>query len=704
MNHVESKQNHIELNNEVLKTNPETGFFSLEKDKEAALAFKNVAFSRTLHFPNEIERIQYMIENDYYYRDLLKQYTLEQIEELHRILYSYQFEFQSYMAISKFYKDYVLRTNDRKTYLENYEQHIAIVALYLAQGDYERAVRDAIQMILQKVQPATPTFMNAGRARRGEMISCFLIEMDDSLNSIGFNIDQSMQLSKIGGGVAINLSKLRARQEAIKGIDGAASGPIPVSKLLEDAFNYADQLGQRKGAGAAYLNIFHQDVIEFLDTKKIAADEKSRLQSLSIGLIAEKIFFDLAERNEDMYVFAPHTVHKAYGVHLDDMDLDAMYYELLGNPDVKKKKLDLTARELLTKIAQIQLESGYPYFMFKTNANEQHALKELGRVKMSNLCTEIFQIQEASVINDYGQEDEIKYDVNCTLASLNMVPVMEGKDMKTPVFAAMDMLTSVSDITELYNNPAIQKAKEEIHAVGLGAMNLNGYLAKNNIRFEAAETKDLVRTFFMMMNYYSLMRSAEIAKERGIVFKGFEKSEYANGNYFQKYLIEDFSPRTEQVKELFAGMPIPTIEDWYNLMLFVQTYGLYHAYRLAIAPTQSISYIQNSTSSVMPVVDVIERRKYANATTVYPMPYLTPETYYSYKSAYDMNQLNVIDVIAEIQPHVDQGISTILYVNSDVGTNELARYYIYAQKKGLKSLYYTRTRNLQVDECLACAV
>jgi ribonucleoside-diphosphate reductase alpha chain len=285
-----------------------------------------------------------------------------------------------------------------------------------------------------------------------------------------------------------------------------------------------------------------------------------------------------------------------------------------------------------------------------------------------------------------------------------MVPVIEGGDIKGPVFAGMDMLTSVSDITSLENNPAIDKARQELHAVGLGAMNLNGLLAKNNIRFEDEETKDLVRTFFMMMNYYSIMRSAEIAQERGIVFAGFEHSEYANGNYFEKYITEEFFPRTEKIQEMFAGIEIPTIADWMNLKAFVQTHGLYHAYRLAIAPTQSISYIQNSTSSVMPVVDVIERRKYANATTVYPMPYLNEESYYAYKSAYDMNQLNVIDVIAEIQPHIDQGISTILYVNSDVATNELARYYIYAQKKGLKSLYYTRTRNLQVDECLACSV
>ena len=570
--------NHVELNNEVLKTNPETGFFWLEKDKEAAKVFLETVKEKTLHFPTESERIEYMLDADYYYKELLEQYTLEQIEELHHILYSYQFEFQSYMAVSKFYKDYALRSDDRTTYLENYEQHIAIVALYLAEGNFERAKRDAIEMIKQRVQPATPTFLNAGRSRRGEMISCFLLEMDDSLNSIGFNINQSMQLSKIGGGVAINLSKLRARQEAIKGIEGAASGPIPVAKLLEDAFSYADQLGQRKGAGAAYLNIFHQDVIEFLDTKKIAADEKSRLQSLSIGLIAENIFFDLAERNEDMHVFAPHSVHKEYGIHLDDMNLDEMYYELLNNPNVSKKKLDVSARELLGKIAQVQLESGYPYFMFKSNANIHHALKQLGDIKMSNLCTEIFQLMETSTINDYGVEDVIRYDVNCTLASLNIVPVMdEPSEFESAVASGMDILTSVSDISKLENAPAIEKAKEDMHAVGLGAMNLHGFLAKNHIQYESEETKDFVRTFFMMLNFYSLKRSAEIAIEKGIVFKGFEHSEYANGNYFDKYLLIDYRPQTDTVKALFKGAVIPGPAEWTWLKQFVQTNGLYHA-------------------------------------------------------------------------------------------------------------------------------
>ncbi|MBE5105586.1 class 1b ribonucleoside-diphosphate reductase subunit alpha [Bacillus thuringiensis] len=692
---------HIELNNEI--TQMQDGFYQLHKDKEALEVFMEEARANTVHFNSVAERMEYMKEHDYYY-NVLDEYSLEEVEEVYNIAYGENFEFQSYMAASKFYKDYALKTNDQKQYLESYEDRVAIVSLYLGRGDVAKAKQFASMIVKQNYQPATPTFLNAGRSRRGEMVSCFLLEMDDSLNSIGFNINTAMQLSKIGGGVALNLSKLRARGEQIKGIENAASGVVPVMKLLEDSFSYANQLGQRKGAGAVYLNIFHWDIIEFLDTKKINADEKSRIQSLSIGIIVPSKFFELAEKNEPFHVFAPYTVYKEYGKHLDDIDIDEMYDELMSNPKVKKKPLDISARDMLIKIAMIQLESGYPYLMFKSNANNQHPLKDIGTVKMSNLCTEIFQLQETSEINDYGTDDIIRRDINCNLGSLNIVNVMENKEIREAVHAGMEALTAVSDMTIIPNAPTVKKANDELHSVGLGAMNLHGYLAKNKIAYESAEAKEFARTFFMMLNYYSIEKSMEIAKEKGETFKDFDKSDYANGTYFEKYETTDYSPLTEKVQQLFEGIHIPTKEDWTSLKEQVQKNGLYNSYRLAIAPTQSISYVQNATSSVMPIVSQIESRTYANATTYYPMPYLSKDTFWYYKSSYDMNQFKLIDLIAEVQEHIDQGISTILYVNSDISTRELARYYIYAHKKGLKSLYYTRTRKLSVEECVACTV
>ncbi|MFD0962201.1 class 1b ribonucleoside-diphosphate reductase subunit alpha [Paenibacillus chungangensis] len=692
---------HIELNNELMQRG-EDGFYQLEKDKEAVLAFMAEVDEKSMKFDSLREKLDYLIDNDYY-DNVYDKYTYEQIEAVYNLTASSNFQFQSYMAASKFYKDYALKSNDKKMYLEQYADRVAIVALHLGEGNIDKALSIAEAMIQQRLQPATPTFLNAGKSRRGEMVSCFLLEMDDSLNSINYVLGTCMQLSKIGGGVAVNLSKLRGRGEPIKGVAGAAKGIMPVLKLMEDAFSYADQMGQRKGSGAGYYNIFGWDVLEFLDCKKINADEKSRIKTLSIGLIIPNKFYELAAENKPLVVFGPHSVHKAYGVHLDDMDMDTMYEELLANEAVTKKTV-MNAREMLTKIASIQLESGYPYIMNKSNANEVHALKDIGNVKMSNLCTEIFQLQETTEINDYGYDDIIRRDISCNLASLNIVNVMELGKVKDSVHVGIDALTTVTDLSKIDNAPGVRKANEELHSVGLGAMNLNGYLAKNRIAYESEEARDFASVFFMMMNFYSLEKSMEIAKERGVTFKDFERSEYAKGTYFTRYMETDFRPKTDRVKELFQGMDVPSPEDWTQLKAKVQKHGLYHAYRLAIAPTQSISYIQNATSSVMPIVEHIETRTYANSTTYYPMPYLSQENFFYYKSAYNIDQFKLIDLVAEISQHVDQGISTVLHVNSNVTTRELARFYIYAAKKGLKSLYYTRTKRLSVEECTSCAV
>lgn len=692
---------HIELNN-MLMQRDEDGFFSLDKDREAVEAFMEEVSRKSVRFASTAEKVRYMIDNDFY-ENVLDTYTMEQIEEIYHIAHQYRFEFPSYMAASKFYTDYALKSDDRSLYMEHFPDRVAIVALHLARGDMDAARSLTESMMERRLQPATPTFLNAGKSRRGEMVSCFLLELDDSLNSINYGIGTCMQLSKIGGGVAVNLSKLRGRGEPIKGVEGAAKGIMPVLKLMEDAFSYADQMGQRKGSGAGYYNIFGWDVIEFLDSKKINADEKSRLKTLSIGLIVPDKFYKLAEQNEPLHVFAPFSVYRAYGKHLDDMDMDEMYDTLMADDRVRKKAV-MGARDMLVKIATIQLESGYPYMMNRSNANRAHALKDIGTIKMSNLCTEIFQLQETSEIGDYGQSDIIRRDISCNLASLNIANVMERKKIRESVHEGMIALTAVSDMTHISNAPGVAKANRELHSVGLGAMNLHGFLAKNSIAYDSGEAIEFARAFFMAMNFHSIEKSMDIAREKSVVFEGFEKSEYAKGTYFDRYVENDYRPVSDKIKKLFEGIDLPTPQDWQELKEDVSKHGLYHAYRLAIAPTQSISYIQNATSSVMPIVEPIETRTYANSTTYYPMPYMNRDNFFYYKSAYNMDQFKVIDLIAEIQTHVDQGISTVLHVNSDVTTRQLARFYIYAAKKGLKSLYYTRTNRLSVEECVSCSV
>lgn len=691
----------IQLNNEIMVQ--KDGKFQFNKDHDAAKSyFIDYVNQNTVFFHNLEEKIHYLIENDYYERELFDNYACKDIKKLYEYLYSKKFRFPSFMSAFKFYNNYAMRTNDDTKFLERYEDRLAVVSLFLANGDINKAFGYAELLITQEYQPATPTFLNAGKKRRGELVSCFLLEVNDSMNSIGFSINSALQLSKIGGGVSLNLSKIRGAGEKIKGLDGKASGVLPVMKLFEDAFSYANQLGQRDGSGVVYLNVFHSDIHEFLDTKKINSDEKIRMKTLSLGVVAPNKFFELVEHDKDMYLFYPHTVYQAYGKHLDDMDFTEMYDELVDNPKVRKKKI--VARDLILKIAQIQMESGYPYIMFVDNTNEYHALKEIGRVKFSNLCSEIAQLSEVSTIHDYGIEDEIKRDISCNLGSLNIVNVMKNKRMRDTVHRAMDALTEVTDRSNIRIVPSVAKANHELHSVGLGAMNLHGYLAKNKITYESKEARDFVRAFFMMVNFYSLERSMLIAKERGVVFKDFDKSEYANGTYFNRYLNTDFSPKIDRVKELFDGHTIPAHEDWVRLKEQVMEHGLYHAYRLAIAPTGSISYLQSSTASIAPITQRIEEREYGDSKTIYPMPYINEENFFYYKEAYDMDMFNLIDLVADVQVHVDQAISTVLYVKDDLTTRDLAKYYIYAQKKGLKTLYYTRTKKRTIDECVSCVV
>lgn len=867
----ENYLNHIELNNAI--TREKDGFYDLGKDQEALSAYLEEVAGKTQYFNNELDRLSWLVEHDFYF-DCFSLYDEHFLKEISAKAYTYNFKFASYMAATKFYQSYALKTNDKKTFLENYEQHMVIVALYLAQGDNYFALELLDTLMKQVYQPATPTMLNAGRSRRGELVSCYLLSIDDSMNSINYNEGVARTLSKYGGGVALNLSRLRARGESIKEVEGCAKGVIPVAKSLEMSFQYADQLGQRPGAGAVYLNVFHADLPEFLDTKKVNADEGLRLATISTGLIIPDKFMELAKKNEPFYMFYPHNIHKHYGVHLDDMNMSEMYDTLVADTRIKKR--EGSARDILNQVAKMQLQSGYPYLMFKDNANKVHALKDIGDIHQSNLCVsgdtkiltkeygyvdietvsgqdlhvwngqewskapirqtgenqelirvtlsngmhldctpyhkfyiydtneniievragelqpesrliefslpnendnivimnantlpdgllelqekgvhsqiqdgrlavkkapifveridtlrgrydtycfneskrhmgmfngiltgqcvEIMQLQEVSEIGNYGEEWNIKRDISCNLGSLNIANVMDDKNMYEAVFAAMKALTAVSNMSHIDNAPGVVKANDELHSVGLGVMNLHGYLAKNLIPYDSDEAKEFANVFFAAMNYYSILASMHIARKTKTKFKDFEKSEYAKGTYFDKYIEQDFLPKTPLVKALFEGMDLPTQENWATLARRVQKHGLYHAYRLAIAPTQSISYVQNATSSVMPIVDLIERRAYGDMETYYPMPFLDELTAAVYQTAYSIDQMKLIDLISVIQGHVDQGISTILYVNSTTSTRELARLYAYAHHKGLKSLYYTRNKLLSVEECTSCSI
>lgn len=369
--------------NAMLNLLDKEGNIQFDKDKEAVRNYflthvnENTVFFHTLE-----EKLKYLFENNFYEKEIYDQYNAKFVKNLYKRAYSKKFRFETFVGALKYYTGYTLKTENGQRYLERYEDRVCAVALTLAAGKEDLAVSILDEIMSGRYQPATPTFLNAGKKRRGEFVSCFLLRVEDNMESIGRAINSSLQLSKRGGGVALLLSNLREHGSPIKGIHNASSGVIPVMKLLEDAFSYANQLGARQGAGAVYLNAHHPDILKFLDTKRENADEKVRIKTLSVGVVIPDITFELAKTNEPMYLFSPHDVEKVYGVPFGDISVTEKYTDMVNNPKIRKYKI--SARELFQTIAELQFESGYPYIMFEDSVNRQNPGG--GRVNMSNLC------------------------------------------------------------------------------------------------------------------------------------------------------------------------------------------------------------------------------------------------------------------------------------------------------------------------------
>lgn len=577
------------------------------------------------------------------------------------------------------------------------------------------------------------------------MISCFLLEVEDSLNGINMANSTGRQLSKAGGGVAFNLTKTRAKGESLRGIENVTAGVLPIMKNIEQSFQHIDQAGQRKGAAAVYLNVLHADIEDFVSTKRISnnLDENFSMPTLSIGVVIPDIFMELLKEDKPVHLFYPHNFYQVTGEYLDEVDMNERYYEFVQNPDIRTKQIH--SRDLMTLINATQQESGYPYIMFEGNVTKDHWNEHINKVTKSNLCvtgdtelltsggyvtakelyesgedleviidnrtknmdnsevgtsvveaipmqltsknadvyeivtnegftikstdwhkyyvlnddkqvekkplnelsvgdkllvttdendkfyklnnsenglatiksieyvgkedvydttqedyhslifngivtgncTEIFQASELSIYNDYGEEDDIGLDISCNLGSLNVKSVMESedKDIERIVGLSIDALNRVSDESDVKNAPGINKANRLMHSVGLGALNLNGFLANNGISYESEDALKFVDYFFSAVRYYAMKRSMEIARKTGETYYKFEGSGYADGSFFDEY-IENRLPKdmTPKVEELFNGFKLPTKEDWLQLKDDVMEYGMYNSYVMAIAP------------------------------------------------------------------------------------------------------------------------
>ena len=718
----EKELTYYELNNKI--NIPVNGQIQLHYDKEAVSAyFRQHINQNSLFYYTLEEKIKTLLEGNYIDKDMISKYKMSFIKDLFKFIYDKKFRFDSFMGAYKFYRQYAMKNNTGDLYLERFEDRVAFNALYLADGDKELAYSIAEEMISRRYQPATPTYLNAGKARAGAAVSCFLLgDVTDSMDSITQSWKSSAHLSKLGGGVGIDLSNIREEGAPIKGIEGAASGVVPVMKIYEDIFSYANQLGQRQGAGAVYLNIFHMDVIQFLATRKENADEKVRIKTLSLGLTVPDKFYELIRKDEYMYLFSPYDAERVYGKPFSFIDITAEYDNMVNNKEIRKSKV--RARDLETEISKLQQESGYPYILNIDTVNKANPVH--GKVVMSNLCTEIMQVHSPSEINKDQTYKSVGLDVSCNLGSINIPNMMKTEDFGKSIDTMIKALTAVTDKSSIDEVPTVKRANSEYHSVGLGAMGLATYFAMNKIDYGTPESIEFTDIFFRMVNYYSLVSSNNIARKRKKTFYEFEKSKYYTGEYFDRYIEEgDVEIKNPKIEKMFKDFHIPTADDWKRLARKVKAHGLYHSYRLAVAPNGSISYVNETSASLHPIINLIEERQEKKIGKVYyPVPHLNNTTIKYYKSAYDIDMRKVIDVYAAAQKHIDQGMSLTLFMRSDIPegiyewkegrttkmtTRDLNILRNYAWKKGIKSLYYVRTFTEDADEigiaqCESCSI
>ncbi len=539
---------------------------------------------------------------------------------------------------------------------------------------------------------ATPTLANAGKSY-GQLSSCFIDTIDDSLRGIFDSNTDAATVSKGGGGLGIYLGKIRARGSDIKGFKGNSSGVIPWMKQLNNTAVSVDQLGQRQGAIAVYLDIWHKDILEFLDAKLNNGDERMRTHDLFTGVCLPDLFMELVEKREDWYLFDPHEVRKIKGYSLEDF-----YDETVGSGSFRERYRDcvederlskkcVPAIEIMKRIMKSQLETGTPFMFYRDTVNRLNPNSHKGMVYASNLCTEIMQNMSATVVtSEEAENGEIVIRktpgdfVVCNLSSLSLAKVISDHVLKRVIDIQIRMLDNVIDLNRI-DVPQAELTNKKYRAVGVGTFGWHHLLAKEGIKWESEEAVSYADNLYEMINYHVINASCELAKEKGR-YPAFSGSDWETGNYFSK-------------RNYFS-------EEWKSLKERVNMHGLRNGYLIAVAPNSSTSIIANSTPSVDPIFKKFYSEEKKNYKIPVTAPDLNADTTWFYKSAFLIDQTWSIEQNAARQRHVDQSISFNLYVNHNIKAKELLHLHMLSFKKGLKTTYYTRSTSIELEGCESC--
>ena len=644
-------------------------------------------------------KVKYMTEEGLYGDYILQNYSEEEINEAATFIDSERNKLLNYSGLDLLLKRYVIKNYSGKV-IERVQEMFLGIALHLAMPEKEdrlmwvRRIYDLLSKL--EVTMATPTLSNS-RKPSHQLSSCFIDTVPDSLDGIYRSLDNFSQVSKFGGGMGMYFGKVRATGGNIRGFKGVAGGVIRWMRLVNDTAVAVDQLGMRQGAVAVYLDVWHKDLPEFLQLRTNNGDDRMKAHDIFPAICYPDLFWKMAEEdmNQNWSLFCPNEIMRIKGYCLEDCygeEWERKYLDCVNDQRLSRRVISI--KDIVRLVLRSAVETGTPFTFNRDTVNRANPNAHKGMIYCSNLCTEI--AQNMAPIETVSKEVETKDGdtvvvtttrpgefVVCNLASLSLgrLPLEDEEKMKEKVATVVRALDNVINLN-FYPVPYAQLTNQRYRSIGLGISGYHHALAKRRIKWESEEHLEFMDKVFETINRAAILASSNLAKEKGS-YQFFEGSDWQTGAYFDKRGYDS--------------------AEWQDVRKTVALQGMRNAYLLAVAPTSSTSIIAGTTAGLDPIMKrfFLEEKKGSMLPRV--APELSDETYWMYKSAYLINQKWSVRASGVRQRHIDQAQSMNLYITNDFTMRQILDLYLLAWKEGVKTIYYVRSKSLEVEECESCS-
>ena len=644
-------------------------------------------------------KVKYMTEEGLYGDYILQNYSEEEINEAATFIDPERNKLLNYSGLDLLLKRYVIKNYTGKV-IERVQEMFLGIALHLAMPEKEDRLMwvRRIYNLLSKLEVtmATPTLSNS-RKPSHQLSSCFIDTVPDSLDGIYRSLDNFSQVSKFGGGMGMYFGKVRATGGNIRGFKGVAGGVIRWMRLVNDTAVAVDQLGMRQGAVAVYLDVWHKDLPEFLQLRTNNGDDRMKAHDIFPAICYPDLFWKMAEEdmNQNWSLFCPNEIMRIKGYCLEDCygeEWERKYLDCVNDQRLSRRVISI--KDIVRLVLRSAVETGTPFTFNRDTVNRANPNAHKGMIYCSNLCTEI--AQNMAPIETVSKEVETKDGdtvvvtttrpgefVVCNLASLSLgrLPLEDEEKMKEKVATVVRALDNVINLN-FYPVPYAQLTNQRYRSIGLGISGYHHALAKRRIKWESEEHLEFMDKVFETINRAAILASSNLAKEKGS-YQFFEGSDWQTGTYFDKRGYDS--------------------AEWQDVRKTVALQGMRNAYLLAVAPTSSTSIIAGTTAGLDPIMKrfFLEEKKGSMLPRV--APELSDETYWMYKSAYLINQKWSVRASGVRQRHIDQAQSMNLYITNDFTMRQILDLYLLAWKEGVKTIYYVRSKSLEVEECESCS-